>query len=106
LGDPARHSPAAASALAAQEFTESQREELGGIIRDYLLENPEILREVIEALEVKEQEAGAAAAMAARSASVVRSSIAATTISWPAIPTAASPWPSSSTTTAATASAP
>jgi protein-disulfide isomerase len=53
------------SALAAQEFTESQREEMGGIIRDYLLENPEILREVIEALEAKEQQAGAAAAMAA-----------------------------------------
>jgi protein-disulfide isomerase len=53
------------SALTAQEFTEDQREELGGIIRDYLLENPEILREVIEALEVKEQEAGATAAMAA-----------------------------------------
>ena len=64
------------SALAAQEFSEDQREELGGIIRDYLLENPEILREVIEALEAKEQQAGADAALAAigeRSAELYRS---------------------------------
>jgi protein-disulfide isomerase len=43
--------------LLAQEFNENQREEMGEIIRDYLLENPEILREVIQALEAKEQEA-------------------------------------------------
>jgi protein-disulfide isomerase len=51
--------------LLAQEFDQDQRKEMGEIIRDYLLENPEILREVIEALEVKEQEAGAAAMTAA-----------------------------------------
>jgi protein-disulfide isomerase len=44
--------------LQAQEFNKDQREEMGGIIRDYLLENPEILREVVQALEAKEQEAG------------------------------------------------
>jgi protein-disulfide isomerase len=47
--------------LQAQEFNQDQREEMGGIIRDYLLENPEILREVIQALEAKEQQAGVAA---------------------------------------------
>lgn len=47
--------------LQAQEFDQDQREEMGEIIRDYLLENPEILREVIQALEAKEQQAGAAA---------------------------------------------
>ncbi|HUE45121.1 MAG TPA: DsbA family protein [Aestuariivirgaceae bacterium] len=52
--------------LFAQQFgkdqvDKDQREEMGEIIRDYLLENPEILREVIQALEAKEQEAGAAA---------------------------------------------
>jgi protein-disulfide isomerase len=47
--------------LLAQEFDQDQREEMGGIIRDYLLENPEILREVIQALEAKEQQAGVAA---------------------------------------------
>jgi len=47
--------------LLAQEFDETQRQEMGEIIRDYLLENPELLREVIQALEAKEQEAGAAA---------------------------------------------
>lgn len=43
------------------QFDQDQREEMGEIIRDYLLENPEILREVIQALEAKEQEAGVAA---------------------------------------------
>jgi protein-disulfide isomerase len=47
--------------LQAQEFDQDQREEMGEIIRDYLLENPEILREVIQALEAKEQQAGVAA---------------------------------------------
>ncbi|MFW6077453.1 MAG: DsbA family protein [Hyphomicrobiales bacterium] len=53
------------SAVMAQEFDQNQREELGGIIREYLLENPEVLREVIQALEAKEQQADAAAATAA-----------------------------------------
>lgn len=53
------------SSLPAQEFSQGQREELGGIIRDYLIGNPEVLREVIEALEVKEQQSADAAATAA-----------------------------------------
>jgi protein-disulfide isomerase len=64
------------SGLPAQEFNQQQREELGEIIRGYLIDNPEILREVVQALERKEQEAGAAAATAAiseRSAELYRS---------------------------------
>jgi protein-disulfide isomerase len=53
------------SGLMAQEFDQNQREELGGIIREYLLENPELLREVIQALDAKERQAEAAAATAA-----------------------------------------
>jgi hypothetical protein len=33
------------SGLVAQEFSQDQREELGEIIREYLIENPEVLRE-------------------------------------------------------------
>jgi protein-disulfide isomerase len=46
----------------AQQFNEQQREELGTIIRDYLIGNPEVLREAIQALERKQQEAQEAAA--------------------------------------------
>jgi protein-disulfide isomerase len=53
------------SGVGAQEFSQDQREELGEIIRDYLLENPQVLREMIQALEVQEREADAAAAKAA-----------------------------------------
>jgi protein-disulfide isomerase len=53
------------SSLPAQEFSQDQREEMGGIIRDYLLEHPEVLREVIQALEAKEQQSAATAATAA-----------------------------------------
>jgi len=53
------------SSLPAQEFSQGQREELGEIIRDYLIGNPEVLREVIQALELKEQQSAAAAATAA-----------------------------------------
>jgi protein-disulfide isomerase len=52
----------AAGPLAAQEFNDKQREEIGAIVRDYLLKNPEILREAFQALERKQQEAEAAAA--------------------------------------------
>lgn len=43
-----------ASSLAA-ELTPAQKTEVEGIIREYLLKNPEILREVTEALQAKEQ---------------------------------------------------
>lgn len=51
-------------AAAAQEFNDKQREELGQIIRDYLIKNPEVLREAFQALEKKQQEAEASAAKA------------------------------------------
>lgn len=40
----------------AQEFNERQREELGKIIREYLIENPEVLREAIQVLERRQKE--------------------------------------------------
>lgn len=63
--------------LAAQEFTDRQREELGTIIRDYLIENPEVLRDVLQALERKSKEAESAATEAVigeRAAEIFRSS--------------------------------
>ena len=51
--------------LHAEEFNQQQRDEMGQIIRDYLIKNPEVLREAIAALEVKEKEAAAVAATAA-----------------------------------------
>ena len=39
----------------AAEFNEAQRTELGGIIREYLLQNPEILVEVSKELEKRQQ---------------------------------------------------
>jgi protein-disulfide isomerase len=53
------------SGVGAQEFSQEQREELGEIIREYLIENPQVLREMIQALEVQERQADAAAAKAA-----------------------------------------
>lgn len=50
------------SAAMAQEFNERQREELGTIIREYLIENPEVLREAIQALEKKQKDAEESAA--------------------------------------------
>ena len=51
--------------LLAEEFSAEQRDEMGQIIRDYLIKNPEVLREAIQALEAKEKAAEAAAATAA-----------------------------------------
>jgi protein-disulfide isomerase len=64
------------SGVVAQEFSADQREEMGEIIRGYLVENPGVLREMIDALERQEQEEGAAAASAAlgeRAAEIYRS---------------------------------
>lgn len=41
------------SSLPAQEFTPEQREALGGTIRDHLIENLEILREALQALDAR-----------------------------------------------------
>lgn len=51
----------------AQGFTEAQREELGEIIRDYLITNPEVLEEAIQALRAREDER-----LIARSRSAIR----------------------------------
>jgi len=40
--------------LHAAEFSDTQREEIGKIVREYLLNNPELLREVLQELEKKE----------------------------------------------------
>ncbi len=45
----------AAPALAA-EFSDTQRQEIGDIVRQYLMANPEVLLDVSKALEAKQQE--------------------------------------------------
>jgi protein-disulfide isomerase len=45
---------------AADEFTPAQKQELGPIIRDYLVSHPEVLREAIEALDKHDKEAAQA----------------------------------------------
>ena len=45
---------------AADEFTPAQKQELGPIIRDYLVGHPEVLREAIEALDKHDKEAAQA----------------------------------------------
>ena len=44
---------------AADEFTPAQKQELGPIIRDYLVGHPEVLREAIEALDKRDKETAA-----------------------------------------------
>jgi protein-disulfide isomerase len=54
LGFAAALAAAAASAAVparADDFTPAQKQELGAFIRDYLINNPEVLREAIEALD-------------------------------------------------------
>lgn len=43
----------------AQSFTDAQRQEIGRIVKDYLLKNPEILQEVMSELEKKQAVADA-----------------------------------------------
>jgi protein-disulfide isomerase len=57
--------PAAAQA----PFTEEQRREIGAIVKDYLLKNPEILQDVMVELEKRQQEAQTAARQEALKAS-------------------------------------
>ena len=45
------------AAAVAAEFTDKQREEIGAIVRDYLLKNPEILLDVSKELEKRQKEA-------------------------------------------------
>lgn len=46
-------------AAAAAEFNSEQRNELGAIIRDYLMQNPEVLRDAFQELQRREQMAEA-----------------------------------------------
>lgn len=41
----------------ASEFTDAQKDELGPIIRDYLIKNPEVLREAMQELERRQTQA-------------------------------------------------
>jgi protein-disulfide isomerase len=45
---------AAAEPARAQQFTDEQRREIGTIVRDYLMKNPEVLQEVIGELEKRQ----------------------------------------------------
>ena len=40
-----------AAPVSAEEFTPAQKQELGAFIKDYLVSNPEVLREAIESLD-------------------------------------------------------
>ena len=51
--------PAAAPAR-ADEFTPAQKQELGAFIRDYLVNNPEVIKDAIEALDKRDKESAAA----------------------------------------------
>ena len=44
-------------ALAEGSFTDAQKKEIGEIVRQYLMDNPEVLLEVSQALEAKQQQA-------------------------------------------------
>ena len=46
----------APAALAEDSFNDGQKKEIGEIVRQYLLENPEVLLDVSRALEAKQQE--------------------------------------------------
>jgi len=56
---------AAAEPAQAQKFTDEQRQEIGTIVRDYLMKNPEVLQEVIGELEKRQAVAEADKHMAA-----------------------------------------
>jgi protein-disulfide isomerase len=47
---------AAATPVFAQSFTDQQKQEMGEFIRSFLFDHPEILREMADRLEVKDQE--------------------------------------------------
>ena len=48
-----------AAPASAQTFSDDQRHEIEGIIKDYLLKHPEVLQDVMAALDKKQQEADA-----------------------------------------------
>jgi protein-disulfide isomerase len=48
----------------AQTFSDDQRQQIEGIVKDYLLKHPEVLQDVMSALDKKQQESDAAKASA------------------------------------------
>ena len=51
-------------AAAEKSFTDAQKKEIGEVVREYLLDNPEILLEVSQELEARQKQAETAAARA------------------------------------------
>lgn len=49
--------PTAETAVAEPSFSEAQRGEIGGIIREYLVENPDVIVEVLQILQNRQQAA-------------------------------------------------
>lgn len=49
----------AISAAPAAEFTPAQKDEIGGVVKDYLIAHPEVLREALDALDKHEKQAAA-----------------------------------------------
>jgi protein-disulfide isomerase len=58
---PAALAFAGINAACADEFTPAQKDEIGAIMKDYLVAHPEVLREAMEALDKKEKQAEAEA---------------------------------------------
>ena len=52
-------SSASSSSIAAESFTEAQKTELGALIRDYLVKNPDIIQEALEELDRRQKTAEA-----------------------------------------------
>jgi protein-disulfide isomerase len=48
----------------AQTFSDDQRQQIEGIVKDYLMKHPELIQDVMSALDKKQQEADAAKATA------------------------------------------
>jgi protein-disulfide isomerase len=49
------------SAASAAEFTPAQKDEIGAVVKDYLIAHPEVLRQALDALDKHEKEAAAEA---------------------------------------------
>ena len=96
----------ASIAAFATDFTPAQKDEIGTIVREYLLKNPELIREVLQELERKETAAEDANGSKVRSRTMRRRCSGLPSTSSPAIQRARSRWSSSSTTIVDTASAP
>ena len=53
-----------AQPASAQTFSDDQRQQIEGIVKDYLMKHPELIQDVMSALDKKQQEADAAKATA------------------------------------------